>query len=284
MKYVQELLGTRLTVEFTHANEWQQELFGRAVKRIREFENTYSRFLSWNFLEKLNREKKAPLNSEFRMLLELAKKVSLLSQGYFDITIRPFLENRGYGIEKNMLEEVYGSQYIELIKTEVLLHHGVSLDVWAIGKGYMIDTLYNIFSEQESDFIIDFGGDIRVKWSQTIELEDPYEIGKSIGNIEITNRAIAASSGAKRKFGKSHHLINPKNPDAQGEIVDVYTMHRLALFADTFSTALFVSPVDIALKMMRETKWLSACIILRDGTIHKNADFNAQFYTLWSKK
>ena len=65
----------------------------------------------------------------------------------------------------------------------------------------------------------------------------------------------------------------------QGEIIAVYTMHRLALFADTFSRALFVSPVDIALKMMRETKGLSACIILADGTIHKSADFTAQFYT-----
>jgi thiamine biosynthesis lipoprotein ApbE len=56
-------------------------------------------------------------------------------------------------------------------------------------------------------------------------------------------------------------------------------MHRLALFADIFSTALFVSPVDIALKMMRETSGLAACIILRDGTIHKSADFTADFYT-----
>lgn len=91
--------------------------------------------------------------------------------------------------------------------------------------------------------------------------------------------AIAASSGAKRRFGDGHHIINPKHPDSQGEIVAVYTMHRLALFADTFSTALFVSPIDITLKLMRETKGLSACIILRDGTIHKTADFTAQFYT-----
>ena len=46
MKYVQELLGTRLTVEFRHENETQQELFERSVLRIREFENKYSRFLA----------------------------------------------------------------------------------------------------------------------------------------------------------------------------------------------------------------------------------------------
>ena len=45
MKYVQELLGTRLTVEFSHENDGQQELFEQAVKRIREFETYYSRFL-----------------------------------------------------------------------------------------------------------------------------------------------------------------------------------------------------------------------------------------------
>lgn len=279
MKYTQDLLWSRLKIEFFQENEWQKALVETAYTRVRQFEQHYSRFLLWNFLERLNKEKKAPLDTELRSLLQLAKKVSELSQGHFDITIRPFLENRGYGIEKDILEEVYGSQYIELTETEVILHHGVTLDLWALGKGYMIDTIYNILCQQNSDFIIDFWGDIRVKWSHIIQLEDPYEIGKTLGNIEVQNMAIAASSGSKRKFWNGHHLLSPKSPDASGEIVAVYTLHRLALFADTFSTALFVSPLDIALKMMRETKGLSACIILRNGTIHTSADFKAQFYT-----
>lgn len=45
MKYVQELLGTRLTVEFRHTDDLQRELFERAVSRVREFELQYSRFL-----------------------------------------------------------------------------------------------------------------------------------------------------------------------------------------------------------------------------------------------
>ncbi len=61
--------------------------------------------------------------------------------------------------------------------------------------------------------------------------------------------AIAASSGSKRQFSDHDHLVS----FAEREIVGTYVMHSSALFADVFATALIVSPLALAEKLLRET-------------------------------
>lgn len=103
------------------------------------------------------------------------------------------------------------------------------------------------------EFIINFGGDIRVKGKSEIELEDPHNENKSIGSIEINNISIASSAGNKRTFGDSHHLINAKTRQSQNDKITLYVTHRLSSFSDIFSTALFVTPMNLALKILEQT-------------------------------
>lgn len=64
----------------------------------------------------------------------------------------------------------------------------------------MVDKIYKKLDPLFENFIINFGGDIKVKGSHTLLLEDPLNPQKSIGNIQLTNHAIASSSGQKRKL------------------------------------------------------------------------------------
>ena len=52
-----------------------------------------------------------------------------MTQGHFDITLRPLLENAGYGIAKKKLAENIGYKNIHLFPERVELRNGVSIDI-----------------------------------------------------------------------------------------------------------------------------------------------------------
>lgn len=89
----------------------------------------YSRFIKENFLWKLNETGKAPLNPELKSLIKLSQKIYQDTDGYFDITLLPLLENAGYGIYKEKLPEILGSKNVILTETEIQLTHGVKIDL-----------------------------------------------------------------------------------------------------------------------------------------------------------
>jgi len=55
----------------------------------------------WN----LNESGRAPITPEIKTLVSLCKTVHKKTQGYFDITLLPLLENAGYGIYESPLSE-----------------------------------------------------------------------------------------------------------------------------------------------------------------------------------
>lgn len=127
MKFEFESCGSKLKVELFDIDS-HPKLVERSKNIAEKFEKKYSRFIPESFLNILNEKKQAPHTPELVSLLGLAKKVSTLTRGYFDITILPFLENSGYGIHAEILEEKYGSKYIEIGEKEVFLKNNVYID------------------------------------------------------------------------------------------------------------------------------------------------------------
>jgi thiamine biosynthesis lipoprotein ApbE len=97
--------------------------------------------------------------------------------------------------------------------------------------------------------------------------------------IELKDSAIASSAGNKRIFQKSHHLINPEKKQSQNDKQAIYVTHTYASFADVFSTALFVTPLEKALKIIAQTEGLEALIIWADGKIYKSKGFSVSLNT-----
>lgn len=97
MKFEFDGCGSKLRVELFDVSS-HSKLIERSRNIVERFEKKYSRFIAGNYLDTLNKTKQAPHTPELVSLLTLAKKVSLLTEGHFDITVLPFLENRGYGI------------------------------------------------------------------------------------------------------------------------------------------------------------------------------------------
>jgi len=275
MKYSKNLLWSRLTLTINSKNI-DEDIIGNCFQETKDFEEKYSRFIKWNYLDNLNKNKSSQATWELLSLIKLSKKVSDLTDWYFDITILPLLENIWYWKSEEILEENIWHKNIDILWDKIILQNWVSIDLWAVWKWFMIDKIFNILNPIYDDFIIDFGWDIRIKWSENILLEDPYNDKKSIWNIEIQDLSIASSSPNKRKTKKWHHLINPKNKDLKEDKIAIYLTHRLSSFSDIFSTALFVCPLEKSIEILNKVKWLEWMIIAKNWEIFKSKWFNCK--------
>ncbi len=240
---------------------------------VQDFENKYSRFIKGNKLAEINTNKTILLDPEISSLIRLCLRVSGLTEGAFDITLLPLLENAGYGISDIELTENIGYQNILLEADTLHLKKGIQIEFGSFGKGYMLDLVSRILSKSHAEFTVNFGGDIRVKWEQKVLLEDPLDIEKTIWEMTLRDMALASSAGNKRKFWKGHHLMNAKQQTSQNDKLTVYVSHRLGVMADIFATALFVTPLRKSLEILEKTDGLEALIISKEWKIFQSKGF-----------
>ena len=274
MKFTKELCGSRL--EILIHQEWEfSDLIQKCFNIGIHFENKYSRFIKWNYLYALNKDKHAIIDEEFLSIIRLCLKVSDITQWYFDITIQPILEELWYWIEeKNNIKYSVWYKNIIINNNTIVLNNNASIDIWSVWKWYIVDKIYNLLSKHISKFSINFWWDIRIKWDKNIKLEDPLDDSKYIGSLDLSNNSLSSSSGNKRTFWNSHHLINPKNKSSENKIHAVFIQHKLTIFSDIFATALYVSPIEKSIEILSSIQWLEWMIIDIDWKIYKSNWFN----------
>lgn len=246
---------------------------------VEEFEKKYSRFREDTFLYSLNKKKQIEADSEFLELLKISKEVSFNTENYFDITLLPILENNWYGIESKTQKENTGMSYIDIKESFVFLKNDIQIDLWGIGKWYIIDKIDRFLEEQDFEkYIINFWWDIKVKWLHCIGLEDPFDHTRVIGEIWAKNESICASSGKKRSFRWQHHIIDPYNRKSPEDKIIVYTKHKKTVYADTYATALYASPLEKSLQFLEKLDGLEWLIIDKKGGIYKSDGFDCHLF------
>ncbi len=273
MIYCKELFWSKLIIDIKD-KVINDKIIDFCFETTKNFEKKYSRFIKWNYLYKLNQNKKARVDEEFLSILRLSKKVSSLTDWYFDITILPLLENIGYWIYDKNLKTDIGYENIEIKSNMVFLKNWVSIDLWAVWKWYIVDKIYNTLDSIFKEFMINFWGDIKVKGRQKIYLEDPLKQNKSIWEINIKNLSISSSNPYKRKTNLWHHLINPKSKKSCNDKIAIYLTHKLSSFSDIFSTALFVTPLKKSIRILNSIDWLEWLIISKNWEVFKTKWFN----------
>jgi thiamine biosynthesis lipoprotein ApbE len=270
MKFTKELCGSRL--EILIHQEWEfSDLIQECFQIWIDFENKYSRFIKWNYLYNLNKNKISHIDDEFYGILKLCLKISDITDWYFDITIQPILEQLWYWIEEHTNKK-YNIWYknIDLSSEKIILNNWVSIDIWSVWKWYIVDKIYNLLNKNFDKFSINFWWDIRIKWEQEIKLEDPNNIDKNIWYSKISNISISSSSWNKRIFWNSHHLINAKNKSSENKVQAVFIQHKLTVFSDIFSTALYVTPIEKSIEILSSISWLEWMIIDNKWRIYKS--------------
>lgn len=277
MKYTKNALGSRLEITFFEVIE-NDSVVTESFSLIDDFEKKYSRFIEGNILSAMNTQKKYTLEPEIVALVRLCIKVSEMTQGSFDITLLPLLENTGYGIREEKMNESFGYKNIDLKENILTLHNEVQIEFGSCGKWYLLDLVYNTLRKYYTHFVLNFGWDIRVSGEQEIVLEDPLDTTKSIWKICLRDWALASSSGNRRKTDTGHHLIDMQRESSQNDKLAIYVTHPLWVMADIFATALFVSPLEKSLEILEKTNNLEALIISREWKIYKSQGFTVDLH------
>ena len=204
-------------------------------------------------------------------LISFSIDIAVRTKGIFDPTIIDILEAYGYNAKdtfsansKSQIKQTLDLQeylrtrpkynQIELNqqKRQIKLMQNQRIDLGAIGKGYAIDLAFDVLDKKFNDFIINAGGDIRLKglnsnkekWKVKLEYSDEVST-KNLGYVELSEGSICCSGGFARKVGSFHHLINPKSGIPEDKIIVSYILANKAITADTFSTVSYLIGEDI---------------------------------------
>ena len=112
-----------------------------------------------------------------------------------------------------------------------------------------------------------------------IALESPFVDGEAIGILDFSNSFLACSAGNKRKFGKSHHLINPHSGESAREISAVFletssTTKNAGMLTDSLATAF-----SVALKKINNFPEISAVLVKNSGEFFRMSNSHMQLFS-----
>ncbi|KXK26419.1 MAG: Thiamine biosynthesis lipoprotein ApbE precursor [candidate division WS6 bacterium OLB20] len=291
-RLVLEALGTLWYIR-VYDDEFPYELQAEVTSVILSFQRDYSRFVRDSLLNRLNRTGRFsnPPQALFEMCRQ-GEELRKLSGGAFNLSVCYVLVKEGYGNDfrervANMSNSELRVPFVQLEPESIRLRDGVSIDLGAIGKGYLVDTVAKLLKSNGIQyFVINAGGDIYATTNHneriTCVLENPFNSREFIGTISLSNRGIACSSQNKRYWtsvvsGKRvAHLIDTKTFRPKRGVAAVFTESETTATADAVSTALFVSDPD-KYKAIAESTDTEFAIIYEDGRCYRSSGYHGNF-------
>lgn len=240
------------------------------------------------------KNKKIGLSSNMSYLLRHAERIYKESQGAFDPTIGPLIDNWGFGPNKKskqpsaaQIKETLrhvGFNKLKLDKAYKTLSKTdaqTSLNLSAIAKGYGVDKVAELLeSKGYEDYIIEIGGEVRAKgyrdeaktpWS--VGIAEPQQDGANSMIIELTDISVATSGDynnfrTDNKGLRYSHTISPKTGyPVKNSLASVTVFDKLCTDADAYATAMMSMGFEKALEFA--DKYQISAIFFT----HQNNDF-----------
>ncbi|MFO7996905.1 MAG: FAD:protein FMN transferase [Dehalococcoidia bacterium] len=259
-------MDTRITItvlaDEQEAKEEAREAIREAFREIGRIEKLMSAEDSNSEIYKLNNSgtQWVELSPEVVYVLKRATEYSILTDGYFDVTVKPLVDFWMQEVKRSgkmpMGDEL--SRYLELVDYRNLIidednnrarfsKDGMEVTLGGIAKGYAIDRVCEtLASRGVEDALVDIGGDIRAigATSWAIGIVDPRTEGELLGVIQLEHKAIATSGDYMRYHligaERIHHIIDPRTGKPAGDSISVTVVAEDSLSADALSTGVFV--------------------------------------------
>ncbi len=234
-------------------------------EKLEDINNQMSVFNPQSHISQINNLKAEDvinISQDMKYILQSAQKVYYASEKMYDPTVGPLIELWGFGVNKEQKiptdDEVKKKlQYVGFDKIQITdnqlkkLHTQTFINLSSIAKGFAVDKISELLqSYGYQDFLIDIGGEIRVKGNKIGN--SGWNIGVSYPQADNYNNILTlnikdfsvATSGDYRKFftdksGKKYaHTISPINgyPVAHN-LSSVTVFAKECMLADAWATA-----------------------------------------------
>ena len=280
-------MGTTVSMTLIHSSKDKaEEAAGRAFEEIDRLMRLLNRFDNASAISQLNREGSLKeINPEITEVISNALTFSRLTNGAFDISVKPVVDlfaerltkNKiGYPVKgelKRVLERV-GFDKIELNGRAIRFKKpdlGITLD--GIAKGYIVDQASKILlSHNIENHLINAGGDIRAIGARrdrkpwTVAIQDPKKMRETPDVIHLTDAAIATSGNYEVFFDREkifHHIVDPGTGLSPLASASVSVIAPTAMEADALSTSVFVMNPERGTRFINSVPKCESLVITR---------------------
>ena len=264
----------------------------KAFAEIERVESVFSVYRSKSEAFKINSLKasqKLAVSAEMFYLLERCVRYSELTDGAFDITVKPLVDlwnkckNEGRAPPQAELDAAVGKVgWRQVIldkdkKTVSFRRNGMAVDFGGVAKGYASDRAARVLKMNGiNSAVIDCGGDVfclgrSSKWHQwTVGIQHPREKGRLISEVPVEDEAVDTSGDYENYFileGRRYsHIIDPRSGYPIGdETVSATVVAKDAATADALATGLCVLG-SAGMKIIDSDPGLGAIIIENTGS------------------
>lgn len=201
------------------------------------------------------------VNPDIYRVMTRAGHFYQLSQGAFDITVKPLIDlyKESFTQTGNPPDGERVKDILKLIDAKNVHYHGgeirflkdgmgITLD--GIAKGYIVDKAAHFLEKAGIEHaLIDAGGDIKAIGDRgrgkpwRIAIRGPWKKDKNLEILSLANEAIATSGNYEVYFDREklfHHIINPKTGYSPRLTTSVTVLAKAVTDADALSTATFI--------------------------------------------
>lgn len=229
------MLGTTLHVVADVRDVSAQELYAAVMELDREAKASMSIFDENSLLSRLNRNQTDTVDRHIAFNLRLADSIGALSDGRYDVTVKPLVEAWGFAGKAaqahpniDSILEFVGREKVHIEGNRLVKDDPrVQLDFNSIAKGYTVDLLAALVERFGArNYIVDIGGEVRCRgvnrqgnpWR--IGVETPFDGNMTDGEylqrrISLSEGGLATSGNYRRFYldadgNKVAHTIDPR--------------------------------------------------------------------------
>ncbi len=269
---------------------------------LKKVDQSLSPFNKTSIISQVNRNEPVQVDAMFCEVYNLAMKIADDTDGAFDITVAPLVNEWGFGFKKGMeptrhvidsLRAFVGYTKVKLTPQERIVKQDprLMLDCSAIAKGYGCDVVARLFHRNDiKNFMIEIGGEIvtcgnsekRVPWHIGVNkpTDDSLNVSQELQAVlNVTDMAMATSGNYRNfyyKNGKKYaHTVDPKTGyPVQHSILSATVLARDCATADAYATSFMVMGMEGARKILDRHPELMAYLIYADSKGHNQVWFS----------
>lgn len=275
-----------------------------AVDSLKAVESSVSVFDDNSLVSMINRSENGHVDTHFKNVYEMSRKINKVSNGLFDPTLSPLIKAWGFGkghtptADTARIEAILTMVGIDKtwIERDTLFKSAkdISFNFSAIAKGYGVDVAAQTLMERGcTDLMMEIGGEVVCrglnpegkKWRILIETPDEEflkevfksdskpEFGSSL-IVELSDEALATSGNYRnfhtesgRTFG---HTISPiTGRPVETDILSASIIAHSCMEADALATACMAMGSEKAMEML-DKEGIAGAFILSSGEVQIN--------------
>ncbi|MEI6712939.1 MAG: FAD:protein FMN transferase [Verrucomicrobiota bacterium] len=274
--------GTTWSIQIKGDPSLAPKLRQEVAQEVERIERTLSPWHPDSATSRFNRAHttdEVAVPKELGDIVSFAQKLSLHSNGAYDITVAPLVSAWGYGpagavkqaptpVEVASLLERVGWQKLKVGNNGTSLqktHPELSI-ILSLLQGYAVDRIRMVLNNHGAgDYLIELGGELYAKGEWRVAIEDPKRNGQGVCAFVLKDAALATSGlyRARRTIqGKEvSHIISPQTGRPLEPSIELCSVHAAScLEAKGWANAVMTSGAEKVREMARnnglEVLWI----------------------------